>query len=68
MPCSVQVALAAGTVCSAMAIALMMKSLTESLKARGPCLRRERVQPRAGGHERIELAIDGEIEMRDGLL
>ena len=28
----------------------------------------KRVEPRAGGERRIELAIDGEIEMRDGLL
>ncbi len=46
----------------------MMKSLSESLKARGPFLRGERVEPRAGGQQRVELAIDGEIEMRDGLL
>ena len=48
MPASVQVAFARGTFCSAMASALMMKSLTESLKARGPS-GRHAVQPRPRG-------------------
>ncbi len=31
-------------------------------------LRRHGVQPRAGGEQRVELAVDRQIEMRDGLL
>ena len=38
VPASVHVTLAAGTCASASAMALMTKSLTESLKARGPSL------------------------------
>ena len=67
-PSSVQLALARGTFCNAMASALMMKSLTDSLKERGPScgampLRRVRAASTASRSQSMP-----EIEMRDGLL
>ena len=68
MPWSVQVALAPGHGLQRHGQSLDDEIVERELEGARPLLRGERVEPCAGRHQRVELAIDGEVEMRNGLL
>ena len=70
MPASVQLTLASGMRCSASASALMTKSLTESLSGRLAVLALggRGIDLLAGVEQLADVAIDRQVEMRDGLL